>query len=279
MNIYTDCVQIHAQSQAWRSNKLRVALVPTMGNLHAGHMTLIKQAKAHADHVIVSIYVNALQFNQQDDYDNYPRTLSADLEKLESLEVEAVFTPSEQALYPHGLQQAPRIYMPGLADEFCGKYRPGHFEGVCTVVTKLFNITVPHVAIFGKKDYQQLLIIERLSKELCLDIEIIAGETVRENDGLAMSSRNNHLNDEQRAVAPSLHATLQRVTEEFSVEAIDKLETQAKNTLDKQGFRVEYLSIRDADTLQEASQKTSKFVVLAAAWLGSIRLIDNIVFP
>ena len=278
MNIFTDCVQIHAHSQAWKSNKLRVALVPTMGNLHEGHLSLIRQAKTLADRVIVSIYVNALQFNQQEDFKNYPRTLSADLNKLDALNVEAVFTPSEQELYPYGIDQAPRIHMPGLADEFCGKYRPGHFEGVCTIVTKLFNTIRPDVAVFGKKDYQQLLIIKRLAEELCFDIDIIAGDTVREEDGLAMSSRNNRLSDEQRAIAPCLYAALVRVADDYAFDRIAEIEKQAKFNLEKQGVKIEYLNICDADSLQQISQKTINFVVLAAARLGSIRLIDNIVF-
>lgn len=278
MNIFTECVQIHAQSQAWKSKKLKVALVPTMGNLHEGHLSLIRLAKTLADRVVVSIYVNALQFNQQEDFRNYPRTLSADLDKLEALDVEAVFTPSEQELYPHGIEQAPRIHMPGLADEFCGQYRPGHFEGVCTVVAKLFNTIRPDVAVFGKKDYQQLLIIKRLTEELYLDIDISAGETVREADGLAMSSRNNRLSDEQRAIAPSLYTALLHVAQEYDFHRIGQIEEQAKNTMEKQGLKVEYLNIRDADSLQAVSQKTSNYVVLAAAWLGATRLIDNIVF-
>jgi pantoate--beta-alanine ligase len=278
MNIIADCVQIHAQTQAWKSAHQKVALVPTMGNLHDGHLSLVRQAKTLADRVIVSIYVNALQFNQQEDFKNYPRTLADDLEKLEMLEVDVVFMPDEQDLYPYGIQQAPRIFIPELSKEFCGKYRPGHFEGVCTVVTKLFNLTLPDIAVFGQKDYQQLLIIRRMTEELCFNIEISAGNTVREADGLAMSSRNNHLSDELRALAPRLYSTLCWARNEFDINRINDIELKAKNTIEKQGFKYEYLSIRDADTLQEIKQNSKNYVVLAAAWLGKTRLIDNIVF-
>lgn len=278
MDIIADCVQVHAQTRAWKSARQKVALVPTMGNLHDGHLSLIRQAKTHADRVIVSIYVNALQFNQQEDFKNYPRTLEDDLKKLEMLEVDVVFTPDEQDLYPYGVPQAPRIFIPDLTKEFCGKFRPGHFEGVCTVVTKLFNLTLPDIAVFGQKDYQQLLIIRRLAEELYFNTEISAGETVREADGLAMSSRNNHLSDEQRALAPQLYSTLCWVRNEFELNHINDIESKAKNIIEKQGFKSEYLNIRDADSLQEINQNTKNYVVLAAAWLGKARLIDNIVF-
>ena len=271
-------VQMRTQVQIWKSSQKQIALVPTMGNLHAGHLSLVEQAKSLADYVIVSIFVNALQFNQKKDFENYPRTLSQDLQKLEELQVDAAFTPNQQDLYPNGLELAPRIQIPKLADEFCGKYRPGHFEGVCTVVAKLFNATLPDIAVFGKKDFQQLLIIKRLTEELNFDIEIIPGEIVREDDGLAMSSRNSHLSPEERTLAPTIFATLSEVANSFRLECSQKIESEAKFNLDKQGLRVEYLNIRDADNLQEISQNTKNYVVLTAAWLGDTRLIDNIVF-
>ncbi|MEM7303968.1 MAG: pantoate--beta-alanine ligase [Pseudomonadota bacterium] len=270
--------QMNAQAQTWKNNQLTIALVPTMGNLHAGHLSLISQAKAMADQVIVSIYVNALQFNQDQDFNSYPRTLAEDIKQLEALEIDALFAPSEDDLYPNGIDLAPRIYMPGLADEFCGKYRPGHFEGVCTVVTKLFNVTTPDIAIFGKKDYQQLLIIKRLTEELKLAIDIQEGETVREQDGLAMSSRNNHLTAEQRSRAARLYTTLCWAAEEYQYDRIREIEAQARNNLEKHGFRIDYLNFSDADNLQPITQTTNKYVVLAAAWLDKTRLIDNIVF-
>lgn len=271
-------VQMRTQVQIWKSSQKQIALVPTMGNLHAGHLSLVEQAKSLADYVIVSIFVNALQFNQKKDFENYPRTLSQDLQKLEELQVDAAFTPNQQDLYPNGLELAPQIQIPKLADEFCGKYRPGHFEGVCTVVAKLFNATLPDIAVFGKKDFQQLLIIKRLTEELNFDIEIIPGETVREDDGLAMSSRNSRLSPEERTLAPTIFAALSEVANSFRPECIQKIESETKFNLDKQGLRVEYLNIRDADNLQEISQNTKNYVVLTAAWLGDTRLIDNIVF-
>ncbi|MEM8843535.1 MAG: pantoate--beta-alanine ligase [Pseudomonadota bacterium] len=278
MKIISSTAQMRAQVRLWKSNQEQVSLVPTMGNLHQGHLSLINLAKALADRVVVSIFVNALQFNQTSDFENYPRTLDEDLKQLEQMNIDAVFTPNEQDFYPHGIELAPLIHIPVLADEFCGKYRPGHFEGVATVVAKLFNATDPNTAVFGKKDYQQLLIIERLTKELNFDIKISAGETVREKNGLAMSSRNSRLSPKELEIAPNLNSTLFKVSNSFNVDNIQNIEDDAKFSLENHGFRVEYLSIRDARNLQAVAQNTSRYVVLAAVWLGDTRLIDNIVF-
>ncbi len=278
MKLFSTCKQIRAQIRQYQSQQEQIALVPTMGHLHAGHMALIELAKARANRVIVSIFINPIQFNQLNDFEHYPRTLDDDIEKLNTCDVDEVFAPDIDELYPHGTSQATKILIPNLADILEGECRPGHFEGVCTVVCKLFNIITPNIAVFGNKDFQQLLIIRHMVEALNFDIDIIAADTVRENDGLAMSSRNTLLNREQREAANKIYCTLQDTMEQFSTNTIASLEEQAKNTLENNNFRVEYFSIRDAENLQPVSKDTVKVVILAAAWLGDIRLIDNQLF-
>lgn len=267
------------QIKLWRAEQETIALVPTMGHLHAGHASLIELARQNATRTVVSIYINPLQFNIEDDFKHYPRSLEDDLKILNDLKVDAVFNPEDKELYPQGHQLAPLIKIPELGREFCGQYRPGHFDGVCTVVAKLFNIVAPHVAIFGKKDYQQLLIIQRMVTDLDFDLQIIAGETQRDQDGLALSSRNTHLNAEERAIAPVLSNTLEHVKDSFSVLDIHQQEATAAQHLEKAGLKVEYLNIRDAQNLQPITNSTKNVVVLAAVWLGRTRLIDNRLFP
>ena len=279
MQVISDLGQIRAQTQQWRQQQEAIAVVPTMGHLHSGHLSLIKLAQANARHVVATIFVNPLQFDQAEDLDRYPRSLDADLDQLEKLNVDAVFTPEESELYPQGLALAPRIHIPQLDEEFCGQFRPGHFAGVCTVVAKLFNLVNPDIAVFGSKDYQQLLIIKRMVQMLNFNLEIIAGETQREIDGLALSSRNSFLDTEMRARAPMLYQTLCKIRDKYSAEQISKLEAEAIKQLEQAKFRCEYLAIRDADNLQKIGENTNNIVVLAAAWLGSTRLIDNILFP
>ena len=278
MKVYSEAEQIRKTIYSWKDKNEKIVLVPTMGHLHEGHISLIKLAQSLGQRVIVSIFINPIQFNQESDFDRYPRTIDSDLEKLGELSVDAVYTPSSESLYPHGTQSAPKILIPVLAEEFDGLFRPGHFEGVCTVVCKLFNILSPDVAVFGNKDYQQLLIIRRLVSDLNFNINIVAGETKREADGLAMSSRNTHLTPEQRTIASHLYASLNHINTQFSMDQIHSLEQSARENLDEIGMKVEYLSIRDASNLQAINNNTNEIVVLAAAWLGDTRLIDNVLF-
>lgn len=279
MQVISDPGQIRAHTQQWRQQQEAIAIVPTMGHLHAGHLSLIELAQANAAHVVVTIFVNPLQFDQAEDLARYPRSLDSDLDQLKKLNVDAVFTPTESDLYPQGLALAPRIHIPQLDKEFCNQFRPGHFAGVCTIVAKLFNLVNPDIAVFGSKDYQQLLIIKRMAQMLDFNVEIIAAETQRETNGLALSSRNSHLSSEQRTQAPMLYQTLREIQKNFAVDQISKLEARAIKQLEKAEFRCEYLAIRDAGDLQIIGENTKNIVVLAAAWLGSTRLIDNILFP
>tara|TARA_R110002096_G_scaffold131101_1_gene280783 strand:- start:1156 stop:2001 length:846 start_codon:yes stop_codon:yes gene_type:complete len=279
MKVYSESSLIRGHINRWKSRNEKVVLVPTMGHLHKGHVSLIELAKSLGQRVVVSIFVNPLQFNNESDFSRYPRTLTSDIEQLLALDVDAVFTPSTESLYPHGIQSAPRIYIPELSNEFDGHYRPGHFEGVCTIVCKLFNILTPDTAVFGNKDYQQLLIIRRMVDELNFNIDIVAGNTVREHDGLAMSSRNTHLTPDQRASAKHLFASLEHVKTHFTPEEVSSLEASARLNLEAAGMVIEYFSIRDAANLQPVNNNTIEIVVLVAAWLGETRLIDNILFP
>lgn len=278
-------MKIFSQSQAIRdyvaqckANKETIALVPTMGHLHAGHVSLIELAKTKASNVVVSIFINPIQFNQASDFDLYPRTLESDLDILRQQNIGAVFTPETDDLYPNGTVSTPKIIIPALSDQLEGKFRPGHFDGVCTVVCKLFNIISPNIAVFGCKDYQQLLIIRRMTEDLNFNIDIVTGETQREMDGLAMSSRNSRLNKQQRKLACQLYKTLQHTKDQFSTSDIELLEQSASSSLEQLGFQVEYFSIRDAENLQAITQNTENVVILVAAWLQETRLIDNLLF-
>lgn len=255
----------------------RIAFVPTMGNLHAGHISLINLARQRGDCVVASIFVNPLQFAPNEDLASYPRTLQADCEKLQIIGCDVVFTPDEATLYPQ--PQDVRIALPQIADQLSGAVRPGHFHGVATVVLKLFNIVQPQVAVFGQKDFQQLHIIRHMVEQLALPIEIVAGETVREADGLAMSSRNSYLKPAERSEAPRLYKALQQVTQTVQNGSCDfiTIETQTTQYLTQLGWQVDYIAIRDAQTLSTPSGDS--LVVLGAARLGSTRLIDNILIP
>lgn len=266
------------------STQDNIAFVPTMGNLHAGHVQLAKMAKQHAKCVVVSIFVNPLQFGKNEDLANYPRTLEADCEKLKEVGVNFVFAPLVEEMYPdfdgQNLNQNMLITPPPIAKELCGATRAGHFDGVATVVMKLFNIVQPNVALFGKKDFQQLFIIRELVRQFNLNIEIIAGETVRETDGLAMSSRNGYLNAMQRSEAPRLSRALKLVVEAAQKGQLDftTIEQQTTQYLTQLGWIVDYISIRSANTLLSAKETDKALIVLGAAKLGSTRLIDNIEF-
>ncbi|EFH22512.1 pantoate--beta-alanine ligase [Neisseria polysaccharea] len=263
--------------RAWRKNAGKVAFVPTMGNLHEGHLALVREAKKRADNVVVSIFVNRLQFGQGEDFDKYPRTLQQDADKLAAEGIAVVFAPDEKELYPN-VEQRYNVEPPHLQNELCGKFRPGHFRGVATVVSKLFNIVLPDVACFGKKDYQQLAVIKGLTEDLNFDVEIVPVDTGRAEDGLALSSRNRYLSAAERAEAPRLYRELKAVAESLAQGSLDYagLEKRAAQSLTEHGWTVDYVEIRHAGTLEVARTGDRKLVVLAAARLGTTRLIDNV---
>lgn len=256
-----------------------VALVPTLGNLHAGHISLIDHAAGIADHVICSIFVNPTQFGVGEDYENYPRTLAADCELLAKADCRVVFAPELTDIYPFGTDRATRIQVPDLSSEFCGQSRPGHFDGVAAIVTRLLLMVRPDHAIFGQKDYQQLLVIRRLAADLFLDIEIHGAPTVRHADGLAMSSRNQYLTTTERQIAPQLAIELEAIANAMQAGARNYAElcATASTRLMTAGFEIDYLAVADGDSLTPPSPESRSLVVLGAAFLGKARLIDNIV--
>lgn len=263
--------------RSWRKQVKRVALVPTMGNLHAGHLALVRTAKAHADAVVVSIFVNRIQFGVGEDFELYPRTLAEDVEKLTEAGADVVFAPSETELYPNGTQQY-FVEPPAIQNELCGRSRPGHFRGVATIVTKLFNIVQPDVACFGKKDYQQLAVIKGMVQDLNMDIDIIPVEIERADSGLALSSRNGYLTSEQREQAAQLSAQLRTMAEAMrrGNRQFAALENSAATYLQQHGWQVDYIEVRHAQTLTKAQISDKNLVIVAAAILGTTRLIDNL---
>lgn len=267
-----------ASLRQWRSQQQRtVALVPTMGNLHEGHLSLVKKAQQQADVVVVSIFVNPMQFGANEDLDSYPRTLQADCQALEQLGVDAVFTPQVDDMYPRGLEAQTRIEIPGISDILCGASRPGHFVGVATIVCKLFNMVQPQVAVFGEKDFQQLQVIRLMTQDLSLPVDIIGVPTAREPSGLAMSSRNGYLSEAQKQQAASIYRTLQQLAQKLQQGSPQDARRWAVEELSRTGFEVDYVEIRNADSLQPATAADAKWVALVAAKLGSTRLIDNLV--
>lgn len=279
MNTVREIAALRQQLAEWRRRGERVALVPTMGNLHAGHVALIDLAKAHADHVVVSIFVNPMQFDHQEEVAKYPRTFEADCDKLLASGVDLLFFPEIATIYPQGSEHSARIELPGLTEILCGAFRPGHFTGVLTVVAKLFNLVQPDVAVFGEKDYQQLQVIRRLVADLNMPVEIIAGATMREVDGLAMSSRNNYLSPQERRTAPLLQQVLQATAQCLLAGERDwpTLEVTAMQDLRAAGFAPDYVRILSAADLGEPGElPVEQLIVLAAAWLGAARLIDNL---
>ncbi len=255
-----------------------VVLVPTMGNLHDGHLDLVRIARQHGQFVVVSIFVNPLQFGMNEDYSKYPRTLEQDCKMLEQCGTDVVFAPSERDLYPQ--QQQVTVELPPIANELCGAFRPGHFRGAATVVLKLFNIVQPGIAVFGKKDYQQLFLMRQMAAQLNLSVEIIGGETVRASDGLALSSRNQYLNVAERTEAVFLYQNLVGIRLAIMDGATDffKLERQTVEVLTARGWQVDYVTIRAQSNLAEPTASECKLVILAAARLGRTRLIDNLEF-
>lgn len=262
---------------AWKQDNQRVAFVPTMGNLHVGHLSLIDKAYEYADKVLVSIFVNPIQFMLGEDYATYPNTIEADREKLIERGAEALFLPSVDELFPQGQIEHVSVSVPYLQDLYCGEFRPGHFQGVATIVSKLFNIVMPDVAVFGGKDYQQLLVIKAMVNDLCYPIKIVETETTRETDGLACSSRNQYLTKEERQRAAKLYAVLSDMVDKIkSGETNYKtLEQDAVEHLKRMGFKPDYVAITNAANLAEPIEDKPKRI-LAAAWLGKARLIDNL---
>jgi len=278
MRIVTTNNQLGKALREERRKGHRVGFVPTMGNLHQGHLELIRKAKELCDTVVVSIFVNPMQFGANEDLDAYPRTLKADKEKLFAEGVQFLFTPEVSEIYPEGMDAQTTVNVPQLSDTLCGASRPGHFTGVATVVTKLFNIVQPDVAVFGEKDFQQLSIIRKMVRDLCLPIEIVGVATARAGDGLALSSRNGYLTEEQRQRAPLLNEILREVREAIACgfDNYRELEMRALSRLSEAGFEPDYFEIRDASTLGEITDSTEEIAILAAARLGVPRLIDNV---
>lgn len=270
--------ELRAIVRQWRMAGESIAFVPTMGDLHAGHLALVCEARRRAARVVASIFVNPLQFNDAADFNAYPRHPERDAGTLAEAGVDLLFSPRAREIYPHGMEAGTRIEVPVLSERLCGAFRPGHFTGVATVVAILFNLVRPDLAVFGEKDYQQLLIVRRLSEDLRLGIEVIGMPTVREPDGLAMSSRNRYLDAEERRIAPAIFRMLSGVRDEVLAGARDylALEKRGMEQLVAIGLRPEYVALRRAQDLQMPGPEDRRLRVLAAAWLGSARLIDNI---
>ncbi|BEM34738.1 pantoate--beta-alanine ligase [Serratia sp. Lou2A] len=268
---------LRQQIRRWRQEGKRIALVPTMGNLHDGHMTLVDEARARADVVVVSIFVNPMQFDRPDDLARYPRTLQEDSEKLTRRGVDLVFAPAPAAVYPQGLEQQTYVDVPGISSILEGASRPGHFRGVSTIVSKLFNLVQPDLACFGEKDYQQLALIRKMVADMGYDIDIIGVPTVRAKDGLALSSRNGYLTAEERKIAPQLSKIMNALAQQLAngERHVETLLEQTAEQLRAAGFTPDELFIRDADSLQPLTVDSQRAVVLMAAWLGKARLIDN----
>jgi len=268
---------LRQQIRRLRMEGKRVALVPTMGNLHDGHMKLVDEAKARADVVVVSIFVNPMQFDRPEDLARYPRTLQEDCEKLNKRKVDLVFAPSVKEIYPNGTETHTYVDVPGLSTMLEGASRPGHFRGVSTIVSKLFNLVQPDIACFGEKDFQQLALIRKMVADMSFDIEIVGVPIMRAKDGLALSSRNGYLTAEQRKIAPGLYKVLSSIADKLQAgeRDLDEIIAIAGQELNEKGFRADDIQIRDADTLLEVSENSKRAVILVAAWLGDARLIDN----
>jgi pantoate--beta-alanine ligase len=278
MRTYNSNAQLQSALNRFRQNGQSIAFVPTMGNLHEGHLNLVHKARSLCDVVVVSIFVNPLQFGPNEDLDAYPRTLAADKEKLFSAGAQILYAPGVAEIYPEGMAQQTRVRVPDLSETLCGSSRPGHFDGVTTVVSKLFNIVQPDVAVFGEKDFQQLSIVRKMVKDLCMPIEIVGVATTRDKDGLALSSRNSFLSPEQRHIAPVIHQTLNSCREAIACgfDNFLQLESHARMKLLQAGLEPDYFAIRDARTLRAVTDDTEEIAILTAARLGSTRLIDNV---
>lgn len=278
MEIVSTIAAVRERVAAWRAAGERVAFVPTMGNLHAGHISLIELARRHGQRFVASIFVNPMQFGPNEDFNHYPRTPDRDAHMLADAGCDLMFQPDVDEMYPAGAAVATRVDVPALSTILCGEFRPGHFEGVATVVAKLLNIVQPDVAVFGEKDFQQLTVIRRMVADLCLPVSVVGAPTMRESDGLAMSSRNQYLGDAERALAPRIHAELQRALRRIAAGETDlvAIERDGAAALAAAGFRVDYFSVRRVADLLAPQPADRELVVLAAARLGRARLIDNL---
>lgn len=278
MDIYWNISELRASVRSWRREGQVIGFVPTMGNLHDGHLSLIRKARERSDRVVASIFVNPLQFGEGEDFDGYPRTESRDQSLLIENGCDALFTPAVTELYPEGGMPVTIVEVPQLSNILCGAHRPGHFRGVATVVAKLFNLVEPDLAVFGEKDYQQLVVIRRMVEDLCFPVEIVPATTGREQDGLAMSSRNQYLTDNERAIAPVLFAELRKAVEALGSgrQTPEELCRAGLAALEEAGFRPDYFEIRRASDLAQVGEDDLRVVIMAAAWLGRARLIDNI---
>lgn len=270
--------ELRTMLRGYRLKGNRIALVPTMGNLHEGHLALVRRASETAEIVVTSIFVNPMQFGATEDLDNYPRTLQEDQEALDNAGSTLVFTPSSSEIYPEGLARQTRVIVPEVSEGHCGASRPGHFEGVATVVTMLFNMVQPDVAVFGEKDFQQLAVIRKLTQDLMMPVEIVGVPTIRETDGLAKSSRNGYLSKPERATAPVIHQTLKDAAEKIRMGRTDfsTIEWEACQALTYAGLRPDYFNIANSLTLKPATEDDTEVTLLVAAFLGTTRLIDNL---
>jgi pantoate--beta-alanine ligase len=275
--------ELRTQVKTWRQQGLTIAFVPTMGNLHAGHISLIDEAHKHADKIVASIFVNPMQFGVNEDINNYPRTIADDQEKLTAAGTDLLFTPTPTVIYPHALAKQSFVEVPNVSNGYCGESRPGHFRGVATVVCKLFNLVQPDVACFGLKDYQQVQVVQTMVEDLSMPITIVPVTTTREESGLALSSRNNYLTADEKANAPALQKNLQWLAGQIisgykNNDSIDfiGLAKQASQAIDNAGLQTDYLHVCHAQTLQPASEDDTQLVILAAAHCGKARLIDNL---
>ncbi len=264
--------------QHWKDHKQSIAFIPTMGNLHQGHRSLIEKGQSLCDRSICSIFVNPMQFGPNEDFNHYPRTLDQDIELLESVGCDLVYMPTASELYPHGLEKISQIIVTDLTDTFEAAHRPGHFTGVATIVAKLFNIVKPDISVFGKKDFQQYCVIRKMTRDLNLDVEIIGQETSREPSGLATSSRNQYLNEEQKLQAALIYQTLQNAADKIKKGDKDfaLIEKSAIDSLNQAGFDIDYFSVCNADNLKPATSEDRKLVILVTIRLGDTRLLDNI---
>lgn len=268
---------LHSRIDDWRRRGETIAFVPTMGNLHSGHLRLVAEGKRHAQRVVVSIFVNPLQFGAGEDLATYPRTLAQDQDRLQGVGCDLLFVPTPETMYPRGLETQTRVEVPRVSDILCGASRPGHFQGVATVVSRLFHMVQPHLALFGEKDYQQLLVIRRLVDDLAFPIEIVGVPTIREPDGLAMSSRNSYLSAEERARAPALFRALEAAVDSLRAGGRPVVvEQETTQALIAAGLRPDYVSVRRSADLALPRDRDQELVVLAAAYLGGTRLIDNV---
>lgn len=278
MQTFYSVAEIRGQVAAWRAAGERVALVPTMGNLHAGHIDLVDHARQLAPRTVVSIFVNPTQFGPREDFRGYPRTMEEDQASLQAAGTDALFAPSVEDVYPRGVENATRVEVPGISNILCGEFRPGHFQGVAQIVAKLFNMVLPDVAVFGEKDRQQLTVVRWMAEDLNIPVEIAGVPTIRDPDGLAMSSRNAYLTPEERALAPTLYLMLREAVEQLRRGQSDyrAIEESAMASLAEAGFRPEYFRVLRAEDFTDPGPGESRLMVVGAAWLGRARLIDNL---